>query len=257
MLIHFIVEVESLGGELRRDFETFQRVISTLRISALPGGRFVGAHFDQGGHLPEDDETCLVPFFGYNYANKKKSPVLPDIKLLSKHGVRRFFGGYGSVDEIHEGLTTGVMGTFEVPLQPRMYRKKKVTLRATVTVCGAAVRHPVVHQLKQLDPQHLPKPKKKAKVAKRKKMTFSELKRLTFCNSDKLMDKATGKSKLFQMGDRRTQWVGIGMVDAGLADGTEVLVTEDDGSVPVIKTTRKRGAGPKKKRSRKPTEKKK
>ena len=240
MLIHFIVEVESLGGELRRDFETFQRVISTLRISALPGGRFVGAHYDQGGHLPGDDETCLVPFFGYDYANKKKSPVLPDIKLLSKKGVRRFFDGYGSVDEIHEGLTTGIMGTFEVPLQPRMYRKKKVTLRATITVCGAADRHPVVHELKQLDPQYLPKPKKKVR---RKKMTFSELKRLTFANSDKLMDKATGKSKLFQMGDRRKQWEGIGMVDVGPADGTEVLITEDDGSLPKIpnpKTKKKR-----------------
>jgi len=135
-----------------------------------------------------------------------------------------------------------------------MYRKKKVTLRATITVCGAADRHPVVHQLKQLDPQHLPKPKK---PKKRKTITFSEIKRLSFCNSNKLCGPDGGKPKYFQFGDTRKRWVGIGWVDDGPADGTEVLVTEDDGSVPEIKPTRKRGAGSKKKRSRKPTEKQK
>ena len=58
---------------------------------------------------------------------------------------------------------------------------------------------------------------------KRKTITFSKLKRL------QMLCKTSG---LYQMGENRYRDVGIGMIDEGRADGTETLVTEDDGSVP-------------------------
>lgn len=66
----------------------------------------------------------------------------------------------------------------------------------------------------------------------RETVTFSEFKRWTFTNSDNLCGKDEKTPKYFQIGDIRKQWVGIGLIDCGPADGTEVLVTEDDGSVP-------------------------
>lgn len=61
---------------------------------------------------------------------------------------------------------------------------------------------------------------------KRKKITFSELKRLSL----------VGKTKgTYDMGGRKMRDVGIGFVDEGEADATDTLVTEDDGSVPKTK----------------------
>lgn len=54
-------------------------------------------------------------------------------------------------------------------------------------------------------------------------ITFTELKKL------QMLCKTGG---LYQMGKDRHRDVGIGMVNEGPADGSETLVTEDDGSVP-------------------------
>ena len=71
----------------------------------------------------------------------------------------------------------------------------------------------------------------------REVVTFAELKRWLACDSPKLVDPETEQSRLFQIGDRRQQYVGIGMIDVGPADGTEVLVVDNDGSVPVLQRT--------------------
>jgi len=67
----------------------------------------------------------------------------------------------------------------------------------------------------------------------RRTITFSELKRLSVCNSDDLPDPV-------EMGGQRRTWVGIGWVNEGDADGSEVLVTEDDGTVPEVKPPARR-----------------
>ena len=48
---------------------------------------------------------------------------------------------------------------------------------------------------------------------------FAELQRLAFCNSDKM-------PSYLEIEGRRKEWVGIGFVDLGEADGTEVLVVD-------------------------------
>jgi hypothetical protein len=59
----------------------------------------------------------------------------------------------------------------------------------------------------------------------RETITFSELRRLSVCNSDKIPE-------YVDMGGKRHHWVGIGWVDHGPAQGNEVIVTEDNGLVP-------------------------
>jgi hypothetical protein len=60
----------------------------------------------------------------------------------------------------------------------------------------------------------------KAKTrGKRPTIAFETLKRLSFCNSMKLPSPV-------EINGRRMQWVGIGWVDEGEADGTETLVVD-------------------------------
>lgn len=65
----------------------------------------------------------------------------------------------------------------------------------------------------------LPSEKDSTKKHKRKTIRFSELKRLSIANSDKLPSPV-------QVGDRHMEWVGIGWIDVGPAKGDEVLVVE-------------------------------
>jgi hypothetical protein len=61
--------------------------------------------------------------------------------------------------------------------------------------------------------------KKKTPLA-RKTITFSELQRLSFCDSKHL-------PLAVDIGGRRKGWVGIGWIDTGKAKGNEVKVVED------------------------------
>jgi len=56
-------------------------------------------------------------------------------------------------------------------------------------------------------------------VAKKKTITFAELKRLSFCNSKRL-------PKAVNVNGVRKEWVGIGWVDVGKPTGREVEVVE-------------------------------
>jgi hypothetical protein len=58
---------------------------------------------------------------------------------------------------------------------------------------------------------------------KRKTLRFYELKRLEFANSKRLPAR-------IRIGDRLMEWVGFGWIelDTDKADGTEVVVVEDD-----------------------------
>ena len=56
---------------------------------------------------------------------------------------------------------------------------------------------------------------------KKKTITFSELKRLCVCNSDKL----TGQS--YSYGGKNYRWVGIGMVEEGPATHDAIEVIDD------------------------------
>ena len=58
------------------------------------------------------------------------------------------------------------------------------------------------------------------KTKKRKTIKFSELERLSFCNSKKLPQVVAALG-------RKMEWVGIGWIDTGEADGTEVLVLDN------------------------------
>lgn len=66
---------------------------------------------------------------------------------------------------------------------------------------------------------------KSKRAAERETIVFSELKRRSVLNS-------LPGDVLYEMGGHRHRWVGIGFVDEGKADGSEILVTEDDGTVP-------------------------
>lgn len=57
-------------------------------------------------------------------------------------------------------------------------------------------------------------------MEKQTTIKFSELKRLQFCNSDKL-------PQLISRGGRRLQWVGIGWIDEGPSGNVETIVIED------------------------------
>lgn len=72
-------------------------------------------------------------------------------------------------------------------------------------------------------------------MAKQKTITFSELKRLSFCNSKKL-------PKTVNMFGKRWHWVGVGWVDEGKATGKEVKIIDDfqtSGSTEVGKSDKK------------------
>lgn len=51
-----------------------------------------------------------------------------------------------------------------------------------------------------------------------KTITYKKLQSRCFCNSSWL------GGKLFQINNRRLEWVGIGLIDIGPADGTEIKV---------------------------------
>lgn len=54
----------------------------------------------------------------------------------------------------------------------------------------------------------------------RKTITFRELKRLSFCNSERL-------PRVVEANGRRLRWVGIGWVDEGEPTGRETLVVDE------------------------------
>ena len=60
----------------------------------------------------------------------------------------------------------------------------------------------------------------RSREPKAKTITFSELKRLSFANSERL-------PQVINLNGVRKQWVGIGWVDEGELKGDEVLVVED------------------------------
>lgn len=60
---------------------------------------------------------------------------------------------------------------------------------------------------------------KKKTAPKRKTIERTKLARLAFCNSARL-------PQTVDLEGRRMHWVGIGWIDEGPADGTEVLVVE-------------------------------
>lgn len=78
------------------------------------------------------------------------------------------------------------------------------------------------------------KPGKKS-PPQRRTITLSELRRLSFCNSDKL-------PQTVQAMGRRKQWVGIGWVDEGPSDGKEEAILVYD-EPPPFRLTRKTTAG--------------
>lgn len=59
----------------------------------------------------------------------------------------------------------------------------------------------------------------KTKLATRRTIAFSELKRLSFCHSKKL-------PAVVELGGKRRRWGGIGWVEEGKPTGKEVLVVE-------------------------------
>jgi hypothetical protein len=65
-----------------------------------------------------------------------------------------------------------------------------------------------------------PSKKSKPKARTRKTIKFSELKRLSFCNSKKL-------PQVVNIEGHRMRWVGIGWVDEGELEGDEVEVVDD------------------------------
>ena len=60
----------------------------------------------------------------------------------------------------------------------------------------------------------------KTKKKQQKTIAFSELVRLSFCNSKQL-------PPIVEYKGRNKEWVGIGWIDIGPADGKGVLVVED------------------------------
>lgn len=78
-----------------------------------------------------------------------------------------------------------------------------------------------------MKPRRQPKPKMTYHEPPegRETITFSELKRLSVCNSDKIPE-------YVEVGGKRMQWVGIGWCDCGPARGNEIVVTEDNGLIP-------------------------
>lgn len=55
-----------------------------------------------------------------------------------------------------------------------------------------------------------------------KKITFDELKRLSFCNSEKL------QNKLYILGEDVVEWVGIGFIDVNIPPDPEKHITVID-----------------------------
>jgi hypothetical protein len=61
------------------------------------------------------------------------------------------------------------------------------------------------------------------KKSKRETIGIDELRRLTFCNSDRL-------PSVIELDGKRLQWVGIGWVNEGEPNGDETLVIKKDKS---------------------------
>ncbi len=97
-----------------------------------------------------------------------------------------------------------------------MGRRKKVVIQ---WVCPKCAANSPAENWKKLPRGQIKCPLCDAPV-KRKTLVFSEWQRLTVCNSLKLPE-------YVEVSGRRHHYVGIGWIDVGRADGTEVLIIDD------------------------------